>query len=39
VPYDVAFSLADDERIAYVIVLGQLAGHRFDWQGMRWKET
>jgi hypothetical protein len=38
VPFDVAFNLPDDERLAYVVVLGTLAGHVFDWQVMRWKE-
>jgi hypothetical protein len=37
VPFDVAFSLADDERLAYVVVLGTLDGNEFDWDLLRWK--
>ncbi len=37
-PFDVAFSLPDDERLAYVVVFGTLSGHIFDWQTMRWKD-
>jgi hypothetical protein len=37
VPFDVAFSLPPDERLAYVVVLGTLDGRTFDWQAMRWK--
>jgi len=36
VPFDVAFSLPDDERLAYVVALGTIAGHVFDWGSMRW---
>jgi hypothetical protein len=36
VPYDVAFALPDDERIAHVVVMGTLSGHVFDWKAMRW---
>jgi len=38
VPFDVAFSLPEDERLAYVVALGTLAGHEFDWQTVRWKD-
>ncbi len=38
VPFDVAFSLPEDERLAYVVALGTLAGNTFDWQAMRWKD-
>jgi hypothetical protein len=37
VPFDVAFSLPADERLAYVVALGTLAGRVFDWQGLHWK--
>ena len=35
-PFDVAFSLPEDERMAYVIVLGILEGHVFDWTDFKW---
>jgi len=37
VPFDVAFSLSEDERLAFVVVLGELDGRSFDWQALRWK--
>ncbi len=37
-PFDVAFSLPDDERIAFVVALGSLDGRRFDWNRMEWDE-
>ena len=36
VPFDVAFSLSPGERAAYVIVLGTLDGHSFDWSAFDW---
>lgn len=38
VPFDVAFSLPDDERLAFVIVLGSLDGNHFDWDAMTWQD-
>ncbi len=38
-PYDIAFTLPSDERIAYVIIMGTLSGHIFDWHAMRWAAT
>jgi hypothetical protein len=38
VPFDVAFSLSDEERLAWVIALGTLAGRSFDFAAMAWKE-
>jgi hypothetical protein len=38
VPYDVAFGLDDTERVAYIIILGRLAGLSFDWQRIKWNE-
>jgi len=38
VPFDVAFSLAADERLAWVVALARLDGHEFDFSTMRWKE-
>jgi hypothetical protein len=37
VPFDVAFSLPPDERLAYVVAVGTLEGQEFDWQALRWK--
>jgi hypothetical protein len=37
VPFDVAFSLDEDERLAFVVILGTLEGGIFDWQNLQWK--
>jgi hypothetical protein len=39
VPFDVAFSLPADERLAWVVALGGLQGRHFDWVTLSWKET
>jgi len=36
VPFDVAFSLPALDRAAYVIALGSLEGHSFDWSTYEW---
>lgn len=36
VPFDVAFSLGAEERLAWVVALGELAGRRWDWGAMCW---
>ena len=38
VPFDVAFSLTPDERLAWVVALGRLDGNEFDFTTMSWKE-
>lgn len=38
-PFDVAFSLPDDERLAYVVALGTLEGREFDWAARGWKQS
>lgn len=38
VPYDVAFSLPDNERTAYAIIFAEIEGSEFDWNLMRFKE-
>jgi hypothetical protein len=38
VPFDVAFSLPEDERLAFVVVLGTLEGRVFDWPSLSWKD-
>jgi hypothetical protein len=37
VPFDVAFSLSATERAAYVVALGTLEGHTFDWSAFEWE--
>lgn len=37
VPFDVAFSLPDEERAAFVVAIGRLDGGVFDTQAMRWR--
>ena len=39
VPFDVAFSLSPDERLAFVVALGRLDGRSFDFATMSWKEA
>jgi hypothetical protein len=39
VPFDVAFSLSTTERAAYVIALGTLEGHSFDWLAFEWTRS
>ena len=36
VPFDVAFSLDQDERTAWIVALGTLDGRVWDWGAMRW---
>jgi hypothetical protein len=36
VPFDVAFSLADEERTEWVVAIGELDGRRFDWTTRQW---
>ena len=38
-PYDIAFTLPLDERIAHIVVLGTLDGFEFDWNALRWKQA
>jgi hypothetical protein len=37
IPFDVAFSLDDDERLAWVVVMGQLNGLTWNWDTMSWE--
>ncbi len=39
VPFDVAFSLSPEDRLAWVVALGTLDGREFDFAAMRWKES
>jgi hypothetical protein len=38
VPFHIAFALPADERLAFVVALGTLAGRVFDWDQLRWTE-
>jgi hypothetical protein len=38
VPFDVAFALPADERLAFVVAIGTLEGREFDWHTFSWKE-
>jgi hypothetical protein len=38
VPFDIAFSLSTLERSAYVIAIGTLEGHVFDWSIFDWAQ-
>lgn len=37
-PFDVAFSLPVDERLAFIVALGTLDGREFDWGSLLWKD-
>lgn len=36
VPFDVAFSLPEHERLEWVAVIGHLHGRVFDWSAGQW---
>jgi hypothetical protein len=36
VPFDVAFSLSDNERLAWVVAMGTLEGRSYDWSSRSW---
>jgi hypothetical protein len=36
VPFDVAFSLAEDERVAWIVIMGRFNGLNYDWAERRW---
>ena len=38
VDFDVAFSLGDNEAIAWAVALGEMDGNEFDWNSFRWKK-
>lgn len=37
VPFDVAFSLEEAERRAWIVVIGELEGLVWDWGTMQWR--
>jgi len=39
VPFDVAFSLSEIDRQAYIIILGELDGQKFNWASMKFEEA
>lgn len=36
VPFDVAFSLPDEEMLAFYVILGEYEGGDWSWDEMRW---
>jgi len=36
VPFNVAFDLPADERLAFIVVMGTLDGRQFDWENLSW---
>jgi hypothetical protein len=38
VPFDVAFSLPPEDRLAWVVAIGTLDGGEFDFVTMRWRD-
>jgi hypothetical protein len=39
VPFDVAFSLPEDDRLAWVAAIGWLDGLVFDWRSRIWGDA
>jgi hypothetical protein len=39
VPFDIAFSLDEAERLAFIVALGTLSGRQFDWSTVSWKDA
>jgi len=39
VPLDVAFSLPEDDRLAWIVAIGSLDGLAFDWHSRAWVDT
>jgi hypothetical protein len=39
VPFDVAFSLGPEERMAFIVALGTLDGRTFDFVTLQWQEA
>ena len=36
VPYEAAFELDAEERMAYLVIFAEFQGAKFDWRAMRW---
>lgn len=39
IPFDVAFSLDEEERLAWVVIIGEFKGGRYDWYTNSWEPT
>ena len=39
VPFDVAFSLPSEDRLAWIVALGRLDGREFDFSLMEWRQS
>jgi hypothetical protein len=39
VPFDVAFALPEDDRLAWIVAIGWLDGLAFDWRSRTWVEA
>jgi hypothetical protein len=39
VPFDVAFSLPEQERLTWVVIMGTLDGRVFDWVAQAWQDA
>lgn len=38
IPFDVAFSLTNDTRVAWNIICGEIDGGEFDWSALEFKK-
>ena len=38
VPFDIAFSLLPEDRLAWIVAIGQLDGREFDFARMEWRQ-
>lgn len=38
IPFDVAFSLDDIERLAWVVIMGEFQGLTFNWETGEWEK-
>lgn len=38
IPFDVAFSLSNNERVAWLIICGEIDGGEFDWSTGNWRD-
>jgi hypothetical protein len=38
IPFDVAMSLEDYERIALIVIAGEIEGGTFNWDNMQWEK-
>ncbi len=38
IPFDVAASLDDEERLAWSVIFGEFEGGHFEWETLSWKK-